>query len=91
MHFTGGVWISLMLLWFYFHSGYVKAPEYGTASLLLVGFALTIAFGLVWEVYEYVFGTIVSPEGYFVDTATDLMMDIAGSLLGVLYFLKRKY
>lgn len=86
MHFLGGVWVGLFLLWFLYYSDYVPRillPRYTLAGALLFGFLL----GLLWEVFEIVVQTKtgVHFEGnWALDTAIDLGMDIFGITLGAL-------
>lgn len=86
MHFLGGVWVGLFLLWFLYYSDYLSPtllPKKTLASILLFGFLL----GLLWEVFEIIVQskTGVRFEGnWALDTAIDLGMDIFGTTLGTL-------
>lgn len=86
MHFLGGLWVGLFLLWFLYHSGYLPCtllPKNTLAGTLLFGFML----GLLWEVFEVVVQTKtgVHFEGnWALDTVVDLTMDICGITLGAL-------
>lgn len=84
MHFLGGAWTALFLLW-------VTRTEVGswlfslaTLRRLIAG---VIVVGVAWELYELAFGfTAVTDPGYALDTAKDLVMDTLGALaIGLSY------
>ncbi|MEO8637524.1 MAG: hypothetical protein ABI430_01325 [Candidatus Taylorbacteria bacterium] len=91
VHYLGGVWIALASLWLFFFSGYVHLKANRSAQILamVVIFALTI--GVLWELFEFLFGESFIVSNYEIDTLSDLLMDIAGGLSGYLYFVFRKY
>ncbi|MBI5134321.1 MAG: hypothetical protein HZA81_02980 [Candidatus Taylorbacteria bacterium] len=78
MHFLGGVWTALFLLW-------VSRTNLGawlfsltTLRSLVVG---VIAVGVAWELYEIAFGfTFVTDSEYPLDTSIDLVMDTLGAI-----------
>ena len=52
-----------------------------------------ILVGVLWEIFELHFGITLLSDGiiYIRDTASDLIMDISGGLLGVVYSYKSAF
>jgi hypothetical protein len=78
MHFFGGVWVALAVLWVSEmpFAGWVKA-RLSIPSIL----ASVVAVGIAWEVYELAFGiTGFHVPGFVFDTALDLVMDVLGGV-----------
>jgi hypothetical protein len=84
MHFLGGLWVGLAMLWVCFRSGYVppeRAARYRPFVVAVVGGML---IGLVWELYEYVVWVVSGkglPLDYVPDSLLDLVMDFLGTLV----------
>lgn len=89
MHFLGGIWIALLLLWFFFYSGYMNMPRTRSIPALFLGAVFSVLLvGVLWEWYEWSWGTTFNIEGYWLDTIGDIASDIAGGLAGCLFFVK---
>lgn len=88
VHFFGGVFAGLLVAWAVFFSGYVKRIHITTKSLFLASIAGAIIIGVGWEVFERLIGHTWSPEGYWLDTGIDIVMDILGGILGFLLISK---
>lgn len=74
MHILGGIWAGLCAAWIVAHRG---------NTFTLVGcLAFALFVGVSWETFEYVEKIAVVRENYFFDTATDIVMDFAGAVLG---------
>jgi len=84
MHFLGGVWVAFAALWcllFFPYHG-----ERVSNRLWLYGITLgaTLVVGVLWEVFEYLFGIAILGDGaYAVDTTLDLTMDLLGALAAI--------
>lgn len=92
LHFLGGIFITLGSLWSLFFSGYVRAIRVRNPfSLLLIALVITFSVGILWELFEFAVGPDFARQGYVADTVVDLIMDIAGSLTGYLFFYFMKY
>lgn len=93
MHFLGGLWIGLAVIWFVFVSGRVSIAEImherRTAFLVAAGAALVV--GLGWEVFELYYGISGAHpnEPLFPDTWHDLVMDTFGGIAAYGYILKK--
>ena len=87
VHFLGGLWVSLALAWFFFISPYVSRPSALKLSRAFLIIVLgTLIIGCLWEVFEYSLGLSVDAQGYAFDTVSDIVLDVAGGLLGYLIF-----
>ena len=76
MHFLGGIIIGLGSQTELFEKTMrVRIPTVWVCA------ALVLAVGLLWEVFEWMF-VIVNLEGYVLDTARDLVLDLAGGSVG---------
>ena len=82
-HFLGGAWVSLMVLWFFYFSGFVERRA-DIRELLFVVFSAVLVLGLAWEVFEIAIGVPLE-EGYVFDTLSDLFMDVAGAMVAVFF------
>ena len=80
MHFLGGVWVVLVLIWL----NQLKAA----AVVLTFKRVLTtiVVVGLAWEIYELLFDqTFIDAKGYGLDTVLDLITNTVGATAA--YFL----
>ena len=75
MHVLGGVWAAVCASWL--------LARRGETAPLLWCLVFALAVGVTWEVFEYSEG-IAFPQylSYPIDTAKDLVMDLAGAVLG---------
>jgi hypothetical protein len=83
MHFLGGAWVGLAALWLWYYSGHLRRKEGPATRPLLVALGGGLAFGLVWEVYEFLiwmFGGAGLPLNYVSDSLLDLVMDASGAV-----------
>jgi len=85
VHFLGGLFAGLLSAWIVFYSGYIRDPRLTRWSLFLAIILGTLAIGVGWEVFERLLGHTWSPEGYWLDTSTDVLMDVLGGLLCFLF------
>ncbi|TSC56967.1 MAG: hypothetical protein Greene041679_489 [Parcubacteria group bacterium Greene0416_79] len=87
LHFLGGAFGSLSVIWTVFFSGYVgNAAPPSVLRLFAIGLVGTLLLGVGWEVFERALGHTWSIEGYWLDTMTDLFLDMAGGFVGLLLF-----
>lgn len=85
LHFLSGVCVSIGGVSFYFSLFKNNVPS--RAKIIFTGLALAIFVGVLWEIFELHFGLTFLSDGivYIRDTASDLIMDLSGGLLGVAY------
>jgi len=79
MHFLGGLWVSLIAVWFY--KAFTRGKSNSRKAYLISVVAILLV-GISWEVTEVLFD-IAPPGSYVLDTSLDLLMDILGALTGV--------
>jgi len=87
MHFLGGLFVGSVALWFYSQNverRYFRAFPVSIGAVLIVG-------GL-WEVFEFSVDTIVSvsEQNGISDTLSDIIFDIIGGTMAVVYFIFKK-
>lgn len=96
MHFFGGVWIALTILWVYYLSGKFKnIPENRRHITYVYILAGTVAgvIGVLWEVFEFsldLFITFNEFNGLY-DTASDILLAVIGALFAAKYFIHKEY
>ena len=85
MHFLGGVWVVLVILWIWsIRKNFILPNKTKTLKICIVGVMIV---GLLWEVYELLIGAVRPSEGYryWADTSSDLIMDYVGAIFGGFY------
>jgi hypothetical protein len=80
MHFLGGLWVYLFILW-------SSHTQYGTWLLPYISkkklLMFVITAGLLWELLELALHfTSFGDERYLSDTPMDLIMDMIGAVVG---------
>lgn len=85
VHFSAGMCVAMagILLYFFYHSKNIPSiPDSIKVAVLSV-----LLVGVLWEIYELCIGVASFSDGlgYFMDTGSDLLMDISGGVLGSLY------
>ena len=96
MHFLGGVWIGLAILWIYYLSGKFKnIPENRRRISYIYFFAGTAAMiiGIFWEIFEFSldFFVVFNEFNGFYDTASDILLAVIGALFAAKYFVSKEY
>jgi len=83
MHFLGGIWLGFAFL-------YLFSIEKITFNLILKILFVTLLIGIGWEIFEILIDNFITGKYFnYLDTISDLLFDLAGSLFVVFYFLKR--
>ena len=83
MHFLGGLWVGLALIWF------LKPKELNSAIVFRIILGVFIV-GLAWEIFEIVVNQLAAQDPFnTLDTLSDLCFDLAGAFFSILYFAKR--
>lgn len=80
MHILGGIWISLIFFSFsFFKKGTMPSPLF----LLTVSVGSVLSVSFFWEIIELLFkNTSLSDPLYLLDTLSDFISAVLGSLLG---------
>lgn len=94
MHFAGGLWVGLSILWLYFLSGrIVMFPQNKTISPIVVGVVAVLCVAILWEVFEYLV-QVLFPQGTpydILDTLSDIFFGFLGGTAASFVFLKKRY
>ena len=88
MHFLGGMWVALIIMWFFFFSGFVykNVTSVRKIKIFLIAIASVLVVGVLWEVWEVWADLVFMDEtGYFLDTSLDLVMDTLGGITAFIY------
>ncbi len=80
LHILGGAWVLLAVMWVFATFG--KAHTW--ASLI----GIVILIGVAWELFEALIGAPRETK-YVLDTSLDLLMDVFGAALGILFVRRR--
>jgi hypothetical protein len=76
LHFLGGAWVLLAALWILRRIGF-----HPTTGILI---SAVVIVGVGWELFEVMLGLVPSSYYWFwLDTGSDLILDIAGGLVGL--------
>ena len=79
LHFLGGAWVALGFVWLLFYSGFIeRVPAIVARYRIWWTLGAVVLVGVIWEIYEYVFG-LTAAYGYALDTTLDLVMDMVGA------------
>jgi len=83
MHFLGGFWLGLAILWFF------KIKE--ISSVLILKIILGVLFiGILWEFFEVIVNNYTTQNLFnLLDTLSDLSFDVSGGMFAMLYFFKK--
>lgn len=84
MHFLGGFWVGLALLWFF----NVKFIDKNYIYKIILG---VLFVGLCWEIFEFFVNNLYLARYPFdiVDTIQDVFFDLFGGFLSLIYFKHR--
>jgi hypothetical protein len=91
-HFSAGLLVALSTLWFFYLSGYVNLQKRDQTTLFLLAFGSALVVGLAWEFFEVTTNiTNIASPGYFTNNGGDVLMDVAGGIIGYAYFSHKGY
>lgn len=83
MHFLGGVWISLAIIWF----SKIKEMTLSVMIKIILG---VLFIGFLWEIFEMLVNDYTIKNLFnLLDTSSDICFDIAGGLFGIFFYLKK--
>jgi hypothetical protein len=89
MHFLGGFWLGLAVIWLLAY----KNLSLELSWKLVFKIILSVFFiGLFWEFYEIVVNNIFAQMPFnILDTLSDIFFDLAGGAFSVFYFFKKNH
>jgi hypothetical protein len=83
MHFLGGLWVGLFLI-------YVISPKNSSLKTILNIILWLLVIGILWEAFEFWTRTYIGQTPFdILDTLSDVSFDVAGGFLAILYFFNR--
>ena len=85
LHFLSGILVGIVTT-LVFHKFFHKKD--GEFTKIFVSAMVSIVFvGIAWEIYELYFEMTSFSDGmnYYIDTSSDLFLDIVGTLFGAWY------
>lgn len=83
MHFLGGFWLSLYLIWF------LNPKEINSKIIIRIILGVFV-IGIMWEFYEFYVDDTLAKNGISsLDSTSDMFFDLAGGLTAIVYFMKR--
>ncbi len=91
LHFLGGLTVSLSSIWFLFSiKSYFSSLKLTKGEIVFFSIFCVVIIGVLWEIFELYFGITFLSDGIFYirDTSSDLLMDLAGGVVGSLYSIK---
>lgn len=88
MHFIGGFWVGLFVLWLLFNKNF-KKEDFNISFVLKVVF-LVLFVGILWELFEIFVDKTISKNLFnILDTLSDLCFDTAGGFASLFYFFRK--
>jgi len=91
VHIVSGLWAALLILWLCSILNQINSMKEYKTKAFLVAFVSAVLIGIIWEIIENLYQvTYTSFNGYYFDTAMDILNDSLGGILAFLYFIKRK-
>lgn len=89
MHFMGGFWLGLWVLWLYVYARRSEKLVRMRSALMALVIGVLVLGG-AWEVFELGIDSFITIKPHnLVDTASDLCFDLAGGLSAFLYCIRR--
>lgn len=84
MHFISGVCVGMATV---LVIQYFSHEEIGFKELIKIGIISSFVVGILWEFFELYFEATTLADGviYYRDTSSDLILDVCGGILGVIY------
>ncbi len=83
MHFLGGFWVGIACL----HVS--KSADVSFKSIFKILF-FVLLIGIGWELFEILVNDVIAQNPFnYLDTFSDILFDLAGGTLAILYFFKR--
>lgn len=90
VHTLGGLWVALFAVAILLFSSWALPVAVSPRSVTAVSIGAAIAAGVVWELLEYVSGSI-NAAAPLVNTVTDLVMGVVGAIIAALYVVMARY
>ena len=83
MHFLGGFWLSLLLIWFF------RIDKISPRLILKISLGVLL-IGVSWEIFEFWANNFIGQIPFSIpDTLSDIFFDLAGGLSGIFFYIKK--
>ncbi len=79
MHFLGGAWVALLGFWLVL--SFIRHPSFSKAQIFIITISSVLIIGILWEIFEYFTGLSFIFRDFWIDTLSDLTMDLLGSIV----------
>jgi len=100
LHFLGGVWLGLAVIWYGYYSNKISLPKKPLIFTIIIVLSFTSLVGVLWEFFEFFINEYVAikidPDIVKLDlkdnskdTFSDLFSALFGSLISSFILLKR--
>lgn len=87
MHFLGGVWLGMAIIWLSFKYNFNSSIDFNFFTKIILG---VLFIGIFWEIFEIVLNNYTTQNDFnILDTLSDLFFDLAGGFFVILYFFKK--
>ena len=84
MHFLGGLFTSLLLIYILLQYGKKVVLDFGATFIVII--TLSLIVGLLWEGYELYFAMLMGNKHILLDSISDICFDMAGAVQGMLIY-----
>ncbi len=83
MHFLGGIWVGLALLWYF----PLKSLFFKEVFKIIFGVLIVAIF---WEIFEILVDKVIAQNPFnALDTLSDIFFGMAGGVVSIFYFFRR--
>jgi len=90
MHFLGGLWVGAtgLVIYYLFRRKHEHVFTLQLKQIFIIAILFSAVVGVGWEVFEFGLDRFLAAglQGGIADTASDLLMDIIGSIVGAYLF-----
>lgn len=91
VHILSGMWVTLIVLWLALIFGQLNSMKEYRVKSFLISLVSAALIGVIWELIEN-FGqvTFTRDDGYYINTALDILNDCLGGILAYVYFIQNR-
>lgn len=90
MHTLGGIWVALVSLFVYRFRRTTVEDIFKPRMIFVIALLSVLIIGLLWEIFEFGMENIGTVDlANPIDSLSDLCFDLAGGVIGALYFISR--
>jgi VanZ family protein len=88
LHFLAGIMVSMFAVLFIVYV--FNLDKNNRRKIIIKSILFALLIGILWEFFELYFGATLLSDGkiYYIDTSSDILMDLLGAFLGSIYSYK---